>query len=628
MEQVEILKNEYEALLDEYQKTANRLNENQEKMEDVISKIVEMLDSEENTKNERQEKQWRYEIQDLEKQELELEGELAKKRHKLVKSRRLLRSQIIERNDQNKDDLEKKKQMFTNRTSGASIQLSNFSTAAITSSGSGGGNSNDMLLDGLSVSPKEIECDKKTKLGSGAFGDVFKGKLRGKEVAVKKLTFQQFDQATLEEFLMEVAVMMKLRHPNVLLFMGACTSPGNLSMITELMPRGSVYDLFQNKEAKISFQQRMLFAKDTVMGMNWLHCSSPPILHLDLKTHNLLIDENWVVKVADFGLSRMKKTTLSKGKAGSPVYMAPEMLLDLGYDEKADIYSFGIVLWELFSQEEPYLNQFRSFDDLVEAVTKKGRRPEIPEGCPPKLKTLIQSCWNPSPGNRPTFAQILASNIFDEIIIENLISERNEMGREMWKESFLKQHSVPVQSFFKTLYKKIGITLPGDPDDLYLQCLRILLVHKDASGADIVTLEDFSRMLEWFGPLERGNVILQRIDAGLRQKGFFGEIETSDAEKILNGKKKGTYIIRFSTRDPGCYAITVLSKESSLKHYRILHKAGQPYFIGNNQYSSLDALIKAHKKDLYLKYPHIGSKYESMFNAHDRRLATQGYQDQ
>jgi len=87
-------------------------------------------------------------------------------------------------------------------------------------------------------------------------------------------------------------------------------------------------------------------------------------------------------------------------------------------------------------------------------------------------------------------------------------------------------------------------------------------------------------------------------------------------------------LIRFSTRDPGCYAVTVLSKQGVIKHYRVTHKAGIQYLLGTNEYPDLDHLFKAHKKDLYLKYPLGGSKYEAMFVAHDKKLASQGYMDQ
>jgi len=611
------LKEVYETLVSDFQRVVVRLNVNQERIEEAVQKFIDLSEP----SKERVEKQLRFDIEDLEKDELVLEAELASKRLELVNARRKLRGQIINTEDKGQSD---RRRMLFGSVNWKHNKSLRSEEATDTPQNTSGG---DLLPEGWNVSPKEIECDKKIKLGSGAFGDVFKGKLRGKEVAIKKLSFQQFDQDTLNEFTKEVGVMMKLRHPNVLLFMGACTSPGNLAMITEMMPRGSVYDLLQNKDAKISFQLRLSFAKDAIMGMNWLHCYNPPILHLDLKTHNLLIDENWIVKVADFGLSRTKSQTVSKGKAGSPVYMAPEMLLDLGYDEKADIYSFGIVLWELFTQEEPYKDKFKSFDDLVEAVTKKGKRPDIPETCPAKLKTLIQQCWNPSPAIRPSFAKILKENILDHLIIHSHISERNSMGRSLWEDHFLEQTTVPASKFRPVFYKALGLQLSGDPKDIYVQCLNMLIVKKDKTGVESVTLEDFSKMLEWFGPLEPGNGILLRMEAGLRFKGFFGEIETGDAEKLLNGKKKGTYLIRFSTRDPGCYAITVLSKLGALKHFRIQHKAGQPYIVGNNEHPSLDALVKAHKKELYLKYPHIGSKYEAMFNNHEHQLAREGYQD-
>lgn len=159
------------------------------------------------------------------------------------------------------------------------------------------------------------------------------------------------------------------------------------------------------------------------------------------------------LKGLDFGLSQIKRSDKTKGKAGSPIYMAPEMLLDHGYDEKADVYSFGIVLWEvhrqdllllttkLYTQEEPYKGRFKTFEELVEGVTKHGIRPDIPADCPEKLKQLIQQCWNPSPENRPSFASILKSNILDEIMIDCVISEPNKVGREMWKKHFLEKAS-------------------------------------------------------------------------------------------------------------------------------------------------------------------------------------------
>jgi serine/threonine protein kinase len=98
-----------------------------------------------------------------------------------------------------------------------------------------------------------------------------------------------------DDFRKEVAIMSTLRHPNVLLFMGACTQPGNLLIVTELMPRGSVYDLLRDRSLKLSLKRKMLFAKDAALGVNWLHRSKPQFLHLDLKVFFSSVCRAWCV---------------------------------------------------------------------------------------------------------------------------------------------------------------------------------------------------------------------------------------------------------------------------------------------------------------------------------------------
>jgi len=143
-------------------------------------------------------------------------------------------------------------------------------------------------------------------------------------------------------------------------------------------------------------------------GMNYLHSSHPTIVHRDLKSPNLLVDKNWVVKVSDFGMSRLKHHTFlsSKSTAGTPEWMAPEVLRNEPSNEKCDVYSFGVILWELATMRVPWsgLNPMQ----VVGAVGFQNRRLEIPKDVDPQVASIISSCWDSDPSKRPSFSQLLS----------------------------------------------------------------------------------------------------------------------------------------------------------------------------------------------------------------------------
>ncbi|CAN6439734.1 unnamed protein product [Victoria cruziana] len=174
------------------------------------------------------------------------------------------------------------------------------------------------------------------RIGLGSYGEVYHADWNGTEVAVKKFLDQEFSGDALQEFKTEVKIMRRLRHPNVVLFMGAVTRPPNLSIVTEFLPRGSLYKILHRPNCQIDEKRRIRMALDVAKGMNCLHSSVPTIVHRDLKSPNLLVDKNWNVKVCDFGLSRMKHHTFlsSKSTAGTPEWMAPEVLRNEPSNEK------------------------------------------------------------------------------------------------------------------------------------------------------------------------------------------------------------------------------------------------------------------------------------------------------
>ncbi|KAB2001367.1 hypothetical protein ES319_D12G297900v1 [Gossypium barbadense] len=247
------------------------------------------------------------------------------------------------------------------------------------------------------------------RIGLGSYGEVYRGEWHGTEVAVKKFLDQDISGEPLEEYKSEVLLMEKLRHPNVVLFMGAVTRPPNLSIVTEFLHRGSLYRLIHRPNNQLDERRRLRMALDTARGMNYLHNCTPMIVHRDLKSPNLLVDRNWVVKVCDFGLSRMKHSTYlsSMSTAGTAEWMAPEVLRNEPSDEKCDVYSFGVILWELSTLQQPWkgMNPMQ----VVGAVGFQHRRLDIPDDIDPAIAEIIRKCWHTDPKLRPTFAEIMAA---------------------------------------------------------------------------------------------------------------------------------------------------------------------------------------------------------------------------
>ncbi|XP_050264116.1 probable serine/threonine-protein kinase SIS8 isoform X4 [Quercus robur] len=247
------------------------------------------------------------------------------------------------------------------------------------------------------------------RIGIGSYGEVYRADWNGTEVAVKKFLDQDFSGDSLVQFKSEVEIMLRLRHPNVVLFMGAVTRSPHFSILTEFLPRGSLYRLLHRPNPPIDEKRRMRMALDVAKGMNYLHTSHPPIVHRDLKSPNLLVDKNWVVKVCDFGLSRTKHHTFlsSQSTAGTPEWMAPEVLRNERANEKCDVYSFGIILWELSTLRIPWkgLNPMQ----VVGAVGFQNRRLEIPEEVDPVVAQIICDCWQTDPDLRPSFSQLMSS---------------------------------------------------------------------------------------------------------------------------------------------------------------------------------------------------------------------------
>eukprot|EP01099_Mayorella_cantabrigiensis_P000837 TRINITY_DN1356_c0_g2_i5.p1 TRINITY_DN1356_c0_g2~~TRINITY_DN1356_c0_g2_i5.p1 ORF type:complete len:573 (+),score=151.87 TRINITY_DN1356_c0_g2_i5:542-2260(+) len=260
-------------------------------------------------------------------------------------------------------------------------------------------------------------------LGKGYFAEVRKATWNGTEVAVKKLYRETFSNKNeMELFYKEVEILSKLRFPYIVQFIGLCVGE-HKCIITEYMADGSLHSLLhssdQNEELLQDREFQLSIALDIARGMNYLHTHKPPIVHRDLTSKNILLDSKHA-KVADFGLSREQGIGEMTSSVGALPWVAPEVFKGAPYSMAADVYSYGVILWELFTGKDPHGDSA----PLVHAqrVAFEQFRPPIPSSIPPHIRTLIETCWQTEPTKRPKFEDII------HLLTDSAVPEAEVMG--------------------------------------------------------------------------------------------------------------------------------------------------------------------------------------------------------
>jgi len=283
-----------------------------------------------------------------------------------------------------------------------------------------------MTLNGLNFFINYDELSLSIKVGEGGFGEVFLGTWNGKNIAVKKLTLKQTtkDRSVFLRFINEINIISSLRHPNIVLYMGASIENNNYYMITEYLPKGSLFDYIHRIKGKFTEREQIHIAYEIAVALKYLH--SRNILHCDLKSSNILIDDNWKIKIGDFGLSRFinkKNPSENSGRIGTPHWMAPEILKGENYEESADIYSYGMILWEILSLEIPYFG----IDPrkLMSYVAEEKKIVEVPNKGNIHIRVLTKKCLDYDPIKRPTLKDIVDSleKILNQNKLNNLCME-------------------------------------------------------------------------------------------------------------------------------------------------------------------------------------------------------------
>ena len=291
-------------------------------------------------------------------------------------------------------------------------------------------------------------------LGEGGFGTVYKAKLNGETVAVKSLTTSKElgnygDK--FQEFQSEAFMMSLLDHPNIVKFYGVMTNPPRMviqyidgtDLFTIMHPSNSERDIGFISQSDFPWTRRVTIAFHIANGLNYLQSVNPPIIHRDLRSPNIFVTKDDVALIGDFGLARVDKKNIG-GTLRTWQWLAPEVFSNSSecYDQRSDIYSFGMILWELAAIALPFEEELKTIPKgkLQPKIIEEDLRPIIPDTTPPPFAELIKDCWKKNPDLRPK-----TSNILERLVV------------------IMKNHNITPPPIDIEKEKQLNITFPTVP---------------------------------------------------------------------------------------------------------------------------------------------------------------------
>lgn len=255
----------------------------------------------------------------------------------------------------------------------------------------------DLLPSWALIDFRELEIQ--DRIGGGGIGVIYKGRFRDGTVAIKALFDPRINESLKKEFMDELLTMSKVKHSNIVSFIGASMTPPNLCFVME-MCQTSLFHILHHDRVRFSEFAMIQMSIDVASAMEYLHALKPAIIHRDLKSLNVLKAFDGSLKLCDFGLVKVKGS-----QAGTPSYMAPELFRNAPFNRSVDVFAFGVLLWEIFSQDIPWYQV--PIPDVKDRVVA-GDRPTIESfKVPSKIARLIERCWTQHPEDRPTFTEVV-----------------------------------------------------------------------------------------------------------------------------------------------------------------------------------------------------------------------------
>ncbi|XP_048634337.1 integrin-linked protein kinase 1 isoform X2 [Brassica napus] len=286
------------------------------------------------------------------------------------------------------------------------------------------------------LNPQELQVRKADGISKSCQGIYQVAKWNGTKVSVKILDKDLYkDSETIEAFKHELTLLEKVRHPNVVQFVGAVTQNVPMMIVSEYHPKGDLGSYLQ-KKGRLSPSKVLRFARDIARGMNYLHeCKPELVIHCDLKPKNIMLDNGKHLKVAGFGSISFSKLSSDKSRLlnhGAHIDLsnycvAPEIYKDEIFDRSVDSYSFGVVLYEMI-EGQPF--HPKPPEEAVKLMCLEGRRPSFKsksKNCPQEMRELIEECWDAEAVVRPTFSEII-------VRLDRIFLHCSKQG--WWKDTF------------------------------------------------------------------------------------------------------------------------------------------------------------------------------------------------
>jgi len=315
------------------------------------------------------------------------------------------------------------------------------------------------------IDPAEIVVHR--IIGEGTFGRVWSANWRSSSVAVKEFIFAQAAVAgkscmrgqIIDEIIGEAGMMSILRHPNILQLFGCCLTSQAIWIVSELCSMGSLRQVLDDTERDLPLEVKLQLALNVAEGMAYLHTQEPPILHRDLKSHNIFVHEMFstqmamngindcrnsrkrgaysksfsiVAKIGDWGSARAAlagSRTMTHG-VGTACWLAPEVIKHARSSKSSDVFGFGIILWELATREEVYKELETT--QIILGVANNNLRPKVPEDC--DWKDLMVQCWHKTPDERPNFEAIVVE--LNEMLSKSELGSNSGCSPEIHQESY------------------------------------------------------------------------------------------------------------------------------------------------------------------------------------------------